>query len=65
MIKARATAEAKLRNINDFCASDGWFYRFRWRYNITKSVRLCGKAGEVNMYMMKEGKLKNLSVLYH
>ena len=36
VIKARAAAEAKLRNRNDFCASDGWFYRFRWRYNILK-----------------------------
>ncbi|KAL5503328.1 hypothetical protein EMCRGX_G010257 [Ephydatia muelleri] len=49
LIQARAILEAKLRNISNFSASDGWFYRFRWRYNICNSVRLSGEAGQVDI----------------
>ena len=49
LIQACAIHEAKLRNIYDFKASDGWFWRWRQRYNIGKSVPMHGEAGEVNM----------------
>ncbi|KAL5497334.1 hypothetical protein EMCRGX_G013794 [Ephydatia muelleri] len=41
--------EAKLRKIDNFKASDGWFGRWRWRYNIAGSVRLQGEAASVNL----------------
>ena len=36
-------------DLNDFTASDGWFRGWRWRYEIGKSVRLHGEAGDVNL----------------
>ena len=30
-------------------ASNGWFYRWRWRFNVTKSVRLHGEAADVDL----------------
>ena len=47
-IQARALHEAKLRNILNFKASDGWFRNWRKRLSINKSVRLSGEAGDVN-----------------
>ena len=49
LIQARAMHEAKLRKIDNFKASDGWFGRWRWRYNIAGSVRLQGEAASVNL----------------
>ena len=44
LIKARALYEAKRQGVCNFRASDGWFSRWRWRFSVTKSVRLHGEA---------------------
>ena len=49
LIKASAIYEAKKCSIAAFHASDGWFSRWRRRYNITKCVRLHREAREVDM----------------
>ena len=49
MIQARANYEAKVQNISKFSSSDGWFWRWHWRFNIGKSVRLKEEAGGVNL----------------
>jgi hypothetical protein len=49
IIQARAKKIAEQLDLNDFTASDGWFRGWRWRYEIGKSVRLHGKAGDVNL----------------
>ena len=49
LIQARALYEAKQRGITEFKASDGWFGRWRWRYNVGKSVHLHGEAADVNI----------------
>jgi hypothetical protein len=61
LVQARALHEARVRNITDFKASDGWFNRWRWRYNIENSVRLCGEAGDVNV----EDATKEIEKLKH
>ena len=48
LIKASAIYEAKKCSIAAFHASDGWFSRWRRRYNITKCVRLDREAREVD-----------------
>ena len=61
LIKARALHEAKLQEIGNFKASDGWLWHWRSRYNIGKSVRLHGEAGEVNLQVaeLEMDKFKN------
>ena len=49
MIQARAMHEARLKGISTFKASNGWFSRWRWRYNVTKHVKLHGESGDVNV----------------
>ena len=49
LVKARAIYEAKIRNITNFKVSDGWFSNWRWRYNISKCVRLHGEAGDIDL----------------
>ena len=49
LIKARARYEAKQQGIDDFKASDGWLWHWRSRYNISKSIRLHGEAGDVDV----------------
>jgi DDE superfamily endonuclease/Tc5 transposase DNA-binding domain/CENP-B N-terminal DNA-binding domain len=49
IIQARARKIAELLGVIDFTASDGWFRGWRWRYEIGKSVRLHGEAGDVNL----------------
>ena len=46
LIKSRALYVAKQQCIRNFLASDGWFSHWRWRFSVTKSVRLHGEAGE-------------------
>ena len=43
MIKARALFEAKRQGVAEFSASDGWFCKWRWRCNVSKSARLHGE----------------------
>ena len=47
-MQARALYEAKLRNLTEFKASDGWFRNWRKRCEIGASICLNGEAGEVN-----------------
>ena len=35
--------------ISEFKASDGWFARWRKRFNVGDSVALFGEAGDVNI----------------
>ena len=49
MIKARALFEAKRQGVIDFRASDGWFYNWRWRCNVSKCTRLHGEAADVDL----------------
>lgn len=49
IIKYRSVLEAKRLGIANFSASDGWFYRWRWRYNISKRVTLHGEAAEIDL----------------
>jgi hypothetical protein len=52
-IQARASHEAKLRDIQNFKASDGWFRNWRKRCLIGPSLRLFGEAGDVNIEEME------------
>ncbi|EFX68993.1 hypothetical protein DAPPUDRAFT_114086 [Daphnia pulex] len=52
-IQARASHEAKLRGIQNFKASDGWFCNWRKRCLIGPSLRLFGEAGDVNIEEME------------
>ena len=49
LIKARAMYEARRCKVLDFKASDGWFFHWRWRFGVTKQVRLHGEAGDVDI----------------
>ena len=49
LIKARAMLEAKKKGIQTFKASNGWFWKWRNRYNITPSVTLHGEAGDIDL----------------
>ena len=49
LLQARALQEAKLRNITDFKASDGWFLGWRRRHQIGASICLNGEAGDVDV----------------
>jgi AcrR family transcriptional regulator len=49
LIKARAKLEAKNKGIQTFKASNGWFWKWRNRYNIGPSVILHGEAGEIDL----------------
>ena len=49
MIKAQASFEAKRQGIAEFSESDGWFYNWRWRCNVSKSTRLHGEAADVDL----------------
>ena len=49
MLKARAALEAKRLGVVNFCASDGWFFRWRWRFNVAVSARLHGEAADVDL----------------
>ena len=49
MLKARAALEAKRLRVVNFCASDGWLFRWRWRFNVTVSARLHGEAADVDL----------------
>lgn len=48
-IQARAQREARLRNILDFKASDGWFRNWRKRFGVGVSMKLHGEAGDVRV----------------
>ena len=49
MIQARANYEAKYETSLNSVLPDGWFWRWHWRFNIGKSVRLKGEARVVNL----------------
>lgn len=49
IIRARALHEARVRGIINFKASDGWFYKWRIRFNVGDSTRLFGEAGDVDL----------------
>ncbi len=49
IIQARAKLEATKRNIANFKASDGWFARWRNRFNVGHSVNLFGEASDVDL----------------
>ena len=46
-LQARARHEARLRNVHNFKASDGWVRRWRKRFNVPPSVHLHGEAGDI------------------
>eukprot|EP00731_Ephydatia_muelleri_P015155 Em0008g875a len=46
-LQARACHEARLRNVHNFKASDGWVRRWRKRFNVPPSVPLHGEAGDI------------------
>ena len=48
LVKARALHEADVRGL-DFKALNGWFSNWRWRFNVSKYVKLHGEAGDVDM----------------
>ena len=48
-IKARALYEAKKQNVTNFKTSDGWFWRWQWRYNIPNSILLHTEADDVDL----------------
>ena len=48
LVKARALHDAYVRGL-DFKASNGWFSNWRWRFNVSKYVKLHGEAGDVDM----------------
>ncbi len=49
VIQARAKKEAEDRGIITFQASNGWFRGWLWRFEIGKSVRLNGGAGDLDL----------------
>ena len=49
LIKARAMFKARKQSVLNFQASDGWFWRWRWWFNISNSIRLHGEAGDVDL----------------
>ena len=54
LITARAMLEARIRGHVDFKASNGWFDHWRWRYNVKKSVRLQGEAGDIDIAAVEQ-----------
>ena len=54
IIQARARLEAQRMKISEFKASDGWFARWRKRFNVGDSVALFGEAGDVDMAQAEE-----------
>eukprot|EP00731_Ephydatia_muelleri_P002108 Em0001g2108a len=46
-LQACARHEARLRNVHNFKASDGWVRRWRKRFNVPPSVHLHGEAGDI------------------
>ena len=38
-----------MQGVSNFKASDGWFSKWRWRFDIGKRVRLYGEASEVDL----------------
>ena len=53
-IQVRAAYEATKRGITSFKASDGWLWRWHWRFNIANSVRLHGEAAQVDLKIAEE-----------
>ena len=53
LIKARALHEARVRGL-DFKASNGWFCNWRWRFNVSRYVKLHGEAGDVDMHAAEQ-----------
>ena len=49
MIQSRAKLAANQLGIADFNASNGWFTRWLWRFNIGKSVKLHGEAADIDL----------------
>ncbi len=58
-IQARAVIEARMRGIENFKASNGWFRNWRRRCSIQESMRLFGEAGDVDPKEM-EPKIEEL-----
>lgn len=54
IIQARAVHEATKRGIASFNASDGWLWRWCWRFGIANSVRLHGEAAQVDLKVAEE-----------
>ena len=54
IIQARAKQEATKRDIAKFKASDGWFSRWRNRFNVGQSVNLHSEAGDVDLEQAKK-----------
>lgn len=54
LIQTRARQIAESLGVTGFQASDGCFRNWRWRYDIGKSVRLHGEAGDVDLSMYEE-----------
>jgi hypothetical protein len=46
--------EARIRGHVGFKASNGWFDHWRWRYNVKKSVRLQGEAGDIDIAAVEQ-----------
>lgn len=47
-IQVKARMEARLRKVENFFASDGWFQNWRKRYGIGISMKLFGEAADVD-----------------
>ena len=41
-------------NVLDFKASDSWFFHWRWRFGVTKHVRLHEEAGDVDIAIVDQ-----------
>ena len=46
-LQARGRHEARLRNVPNFKASEGWVRRWRKRFNVPSSFHLHGEAGDI------------------